>query len=127
MFKWLADAGWARPDTEVLVMQPELENWVWLPYREMARVIGWRDYESLVAFLAPNADFNPNPKPRRPKEAFEAACIERRIPRSSTVYRAILRDVPAVRRCTDPCFLRLQDALRRWFPVEEAIPVEVAG
>ena len=58
-------------------------------------------------------------KPARPKEAVEHAMVEKRQPRSSSVYRQLSQSV-GFNRCTDPAFADLKATLRQWFPPEGA-------
>ena len=54
-------------------------------------------------------------KPRRPKEALQAALREARIPRSSSLYQRIAEKV-SLRECEDRAFLKFKDILKDWFP-----------
>jgi hypothetical protein len=54
------------------------------------------------------------PKPRRPKEAFEAALKEKRIQRSSAIYKQIASKASS-RGCRETSFLQFQEILQRWF------------
>jgi hypothetical protein len=59
--------------------------------------------------------FDEHGKPLRPKEAMEALVPVHRLPRSSALYEKIT-DRISLRRCVDPAFLRLREALTGWFP-----------
>lgn len=54
------------------------------------------------------------PKPERPKEAFEALLREKRIQRSSAIYKKIATDV-SFREGVDPAFLKFKHILEQWF------------
>lgn len=54
-------------------------------------------------------------KPGRPKEAFQAALREARIPRSASLYQRIAEKV-SLRGCEDRAFLKFKDLLKDWFP-----------
>lgn len=113
----LAAAGW-QDRSGVLIMQPELENWVWSDSPEVDRVLGWegrtpplRDWLSQRQFWPPGAL-----KPPRPKETLQAALREVRTPRSSALYRDLAERV-SLERCTDASFQQFKELMRTWFPL----------
>ncbi|NLE39791.1 MAG: hypothetical protein GX621_17365 [Pirellulaceae bacterium] len=112
----LAKNGWGDR-AAVVVIAPELENWVWSDSPEVDARLGWREqHVTLRSWLAqqnlwPNAE----PKPVRPKEAMECVLRHVRKPRSSSIYRQLAETV-GLRRCEDPAFEKLRETLRRWFP-----------
>jgi hypothetical protein len=57
-------------------------------------------------------------KPRRPKEALEAALREIRRPRSSALYSELATRV-SLRGYDEPAFAALTATLQRWFPGEQ--------
>lgn len=112
----LRRAGW-EDRAEVVVLQPELEVWVWSDSPVVDEALGWdgrdpplREWLRERGFLRPG-----EAKPARPKEAVEAALREVRIPRSSAIYGRIAERV-SVKHCTDPSFHRLKQVLLEWFP-----------
>ncbi len=111
----LADNSW--PDrAEVVVLDPELEVWVWSASPHVAACLGWADCQpSLRAWLAEEGHWPPEtPKPPRPKEAMEAALRQVRKPRSSAIYLELAQTV-SLQGHTEPAFLRFAGALQRWF------------
>jgi len=107
--------GW-RGRAEVVVLAPELEVWVWSNSPHVDGCLGWAERQpTLRDWLAANhywpAD---DPKPRRPKEAMEAALREARKPRSSAIYLELAERV-SLHGHTELAFLRFTQALRRWF------------
>lgn len=116
--KALRGTGWRR--AAAVVVDPELEAWVWSDSPHVEEELGWRDRPpGLRTWLEEHAErfLNPNQsKPARPKEAVEAALRESRRPRSSAMYRALAEKV-SLNRCTDPAFGKLKETLRQWFPV----------
>lgn len=114
----LSQNGWAERSCAIAI-DPELENWVWSESRHVAIALGWEDNE-LRAWLA-ESGYQPEDatKPLNPKDTVEEALRLKKIPRSSVVYRQIAEHV-SFERCTDPAFLKLCTALRRWFPVAGA-------
>ncbi len=100
-----------------IVLEPELEAWVWSDSPHVSNVVGWRDRDpGLRVWLGNNGWLQPNAiKPDRPKEAFEAALREARRPRSSSLYKRLADNV-SVRRCADPSFSEFCQTLREWYP-----------
>jgi hypothetical protein len=101
---------------DVVVLEPELEAWVWSPSRHVDYVLGWQEaYPPLRQWLEKN-DLWPgdSAKPSDPKAAMEAALFEKQIPRSSSLYRQIAERV-SLKRCQDDSFNRLCTVLQRWF------------
>lgn len=117
--KHLRAAGWKLPNCAVVVIDPELENWIWIPHDSVAAAMGWGELGALRTFLTGTGDWAAGgAKPASPKEALERALEETDEPRSSKLYEKILRSVPDVDGCTDGAFQLLRDTLRVWFPPE---------
>lgn len=115
----LQAAGWGDR-ARVVVMDPELEAWVWSDSPQVEKALGWagrapalRSWLIESGFLAQAAD-----KPSRPKEAVELALRLVRKPRSSAIYREIAESV-SLRRCRDPAFAKLRLILQDWFGLEK--------
>lgn len=111
----LAAAGW-DDRAAVIVVRPELEAWVWSDSPEVDAVLGWQDRTPALrewlmtqGFLEGSAT-----KPRRPKEAMEAALKVTRRPRSSAHFGKLAASV-GISRCSDPAFARLCAILKGWF------------
>ncbi len=119
----LVSAGWSNR-AAAIVIDPELENWVFSDSPEVDAALGWRGMApTLRAWLQEKhyleADHQ---KPLRPKEAMEAALRQRHVPRSSSIYGQLSENV-SIQRCTDGAFLDLKKTLQRWFPArEESLP-----
>jgi hypothetical protein len=111
----LTTPGWGY----VVVLQPELEIWVFAGSTEVDRALGWQP-GTLNPWLLEQGLLEPGQaKPARPKEAVEHAMVQKRQPRSSSVYRQLSSSV-GFSRCTDPAFTELKSTLQQWFPVEAA-------
>lgn len=115
----LARNGWADR-AKVVVIDPELESWVWSDSPEVDEALGWggrspalRPWLTEKGFLQQSER-----KPDRPKEAVEAALRFVRKPRSSAIYRELAESV-SFRRCIDPAFQKLVTTLQTWFPPNE--------
>ncbi len=102
---------------KAIVLEPELEAWVWSNSPHVDNVTGWRDREPrLRNWMEDNGWLQADAvKPERPKEAFEAALRQARRPRSSSLYKRLADNV-SVRRCTDVSFTEFCETLRKWFP-----------
>lgn len=102
---------------KTIVLQPELETWVWNDSPHVDDVIGWRGRDPDLRRWLLEREFlgEGQSKPSRPKEAFLAALREARKPKSANLYRQIAERV-SLSRCRDDSFLKLADLLRQWFP-----------
>lgn len=106
--------GWQNR-AESVVFDPELEIWVWVNSRKLATYTGWDNLQALLDFMQNGGYWATNsPKPQRPKEAFEEALREKRIQRSSAIYKRIASDVD-FQGCREPSFERFRCVLRDWF------------
>lgn len=98
---------------EVLVISPEIEQWIWQPSPHVLNAIGregsYEDLKSELKSYWPEEAL----KPTRPKEAFDAA---RAVPRSSSIFSE-LADVVSVKHCQDTEFNSFLKIVRDWFPL----------
>ncbi len=111
----LSRNGWSNRCCAI-VIQPELEQWVWSGSPLVARIL-WPNVADVdLGEWLERMDFgNPNyQKPLRPKEAMEAALRYVNRPRSSAIYKELAERVP-FDRCKDRSFIKLRDALKNWF------------
>jgi hypothetical protein len=111
----LFQSGW-DDRASVIVLNPELEIWIWSDSPHVASILGWEgktpDLKTWLieqALLAPAAV-----KPARPKEAMEGALRTVKKPRSSDLYLKLATQV-SLDRCVDPAFLKLKSVLKQWF------------
>lgn len=111
----LSVSGWEDLAAAV-VLDPELETWVWSDSAHVTRVLGWEGREpGLVSWLRERGFLAPGDmKPRRPKEAMEEALRLARKARSSAIYRDLAQSV-SLAGCRDRAFLRLRHVLSTWF------------
>ena len=107
-------SGW-RDKAKAIVIDPELENWIWIKSQKLAQVINWANIDALYNWLQDN-DFllNEDSKPRCPKEAFEKALYISKKRRSSSIYTEIASQVSFL-GCTDQSFNKLIDCIKVWF------------
>jgi hypothetical protein len=112
----LSATGW-RNRSAAIVIDPELERWVWSHSPHVATALGWigrpidlRRWLVDQGFLAEATQA----KPSRPKEAMEAVLRHVRKPRSSAIYRTIATTV-SLAGCDDPSFVKFRQTLQSWF------------
>jgi hypothetical protein len=116
----LAAAGWGDR-VEVVVLDPEIEVWVFAPSPKVEQCLGWpARRKPLRGWLESRGLWAVNhPKPADPKMALERALSEIKKPRSSAIYKHLGEQV-GVRGCTDPAFVKLCNVLANWFPASGA-------
>jgi len=111
----LAATGWGDR-AGVVVVVPELENWVWAYSTHVDEALGWKGRQPRLREWLAQEGWWPadEPKPQRPKEA---ALYEVRIPRSSAIYYQLAKRV-GISRCRDGSFLRFNQLMKTWFPAD---------
>jgi len=97
----LAANGW-DDRAEVIVLDPELEVWVFASSPHVERCLGWRSRVRLRRWLERQNLWAPDQaKPESPREALEKALFEAKQPRSSSIYQCLAQRV-SIRGCVDP-------------------------
>lgn len=111
----LAQSGWGERGAAV-VIDPELEAWVWSDSPHVERILGWQDRQPPLRQWLVERAWLPTgaTKPAQPKEAMEQALRTVRLPRSSALYRQLAKQV-SLARCTDASFLKFKTTLQGWF------------
>lgn len=110
----LSSTGW-KDRGAVIVLDPEVEIWLWSDSPVVDTALDWDNRTpKLRDWLIAKGHVFDGPKPKRPKEATEAALHAVRKPRSSSLYRDLAEKV-SLDRCVDPAFVRLRELLRSWF------------
>jgi hypothetical protein len=111
----LSDSGWGKKSVAI-VIEPELETWVWGNSVHVVREMGWygRTPDLGTWLVSKGLLAEDGKKPSRPKEAVEAALREVRKPRSSALYEALGEKV-SLARCEDRAFIKLKKVLKDWF------------
>ncbi len=112
--------GWPADAFKVIVIEPELEAWIWQRNQRLATALKFGSVAEMVkAVHDAKVDWpNGQAKPSRPKEALEAvATRKRKIGYSSALHRAITTTI-SLAGCRDNAFLELRQTLQRWFPLE---------
>jgi hypothetical protein len=112
----LAAAGWGDR-AEVIVLDPEIEVWVFAPSPKVEQCLGWpARRKSLRRWLESRGLWEGNhAKPGDPKAALERVLSEIKKPRSSAIYRRLGEQV-GIRGCIDPAFVKFRNVLANWFP-----------
>lgn len=115
----LSQSGWGDRAAAV-VIDPELEMWVWSDSPQVDVVLGWNNrVPALRPWLQQKGYLQAaQVKPSRPKEALELALKTARKPRSSSLYHELSLKVN-LGRCIDPSFIKLKTVLQKWFPVAQ--------
>lgn len=109
--------GWGNR-AEVVVIDPELEAWVWSDSAHVSRILGFGSNVSLKQWLIEQRFLQQGQgKPENPKDAFEAALRQSRIRKSPVIFQELASRV-GLTRCTNPSFRKLLATLRTWFPAE---------
>lgn len=110
--------GW-KSRAEVIIIDPELEVWAWTNSKQLAKNLGWTKFDDLKKFVIKMGFWKENDvKPTRPKEAIETALREKRIPRSSAIYKKVAASI-AFDQCKDPSFNKFKKTLFKWFNPED--------
>lgn len=111
----LASNGWGDRCAAV-VIDPELEAWIWTDSPRLPQVLGWQsELQPVISWLRENGfTTDEHGKPFRPKEAFESTLRAVRKPRSSRIYEDLARSI-SLERCSDEAFMKLKRLLASWF------------
>jgi hypothetical protein len=112
----LEKEGWHNR-CAVIVLEPELEAWIWSDSPHILRILGWKGtLPEVRSFLeGQNLWKLGEAKPFDPKKAFERVCRHSR----RTISAGIFKDVASavgLERCQDRAFLKLKATLQQWFP-----------
>lgn len=108
--------GWDQR-IRVVVIDPELEAWVWSDSPNVEDGLGWKDQNPKLHDWLRTQNYYSSPdavKPRDPKEAFRSALRQVKKPLSPTIFEQLAKTV-SFKRCQDRAFLRLYETLQCWF------------
>jgi len=111
----LSNHGWNNRSCTI-VIDPELESWVWKNSPHVSNSIGWENrLDDLYLWLREHGFIRENEtRPSHPKEALEAALRKVKKPRSSSIYSELGAKL-SLKNCVDPSFLKLKSHLQSWF------------
>jgi hypothetical protein len=109
-------SGWWNR-SKVIVIDPELEIWVWSMSPQVAACIGW-EHNDLRNWLRSEGNIREDTaKPDKPKEVFEKALRFKGKARSSSIFAKLAERV-GLNHCSDSAFLVFKDTLQNWFASE---------
>lgn len=110
--------GWTDDNSACVVLDPELEIWVWTKSIETARILGFGpDDDALTAFLCANNLLKQGEhKPSDPKVAMEQCLRRNRKPRSARTFSELAEQVRFA-GCEDRAFQKFRRILETWFGV----------
>lgn len=112
----LHQSGWEPSNVAVIVLDPELESWVWSTSPQVVEILGWKnEYRALREYLL-NCHFwdEHAPKPHAPKEALRQALRKQRKPLGAPLFAELASKV-SIHHCQDPSFQKFQTCLQMWF------------
>lgn len=111
----LSRSGWGDRAAAV-VIDPELETWVWSDSPNVDRTLGWAGRTpNLRSWLVSHGvSFNAAGKPDGPKTAMQTALRAAQKAKSPNRFLELAQTV-SFDRCADPAFHKLLERLRAWF------------
>ena len=112
----LGQMGWLGRSRAV-VIDPELEAWVWNRSPLTPRVLRWNGSPSAMKAWLRARNMWPagQAKPPEPKRAMKAVLRQTGVRHSPTVFEDLARQV-GTHGCGDPAFGEMVGTLRQWFP-----------
>jgi hypothetical protein len=114
----IGQAGWSGR-SGVIVLDPELEAWVWSASTRVDEVPGWSSrVPDLRSWLVDQKYcIDKGDKPARPKEAMESAMRKSGVRWSSAVFKSLAESV-SVQGCSDRAFQKFRNIIQTRFPQE---------
>ena len=100
-----------------IVIDPELENWMWGDWDATSDALRWADTKSVRDWVIEQQLLSSgHAKPSDPKNALQCAAKYSGKRWSSSIHQQIAAQA-RIDGCTDPAFLKLRSALQDWFPL----------
>lgn len=115
----MQSAGWHMDSFQVVVIQPELEAWLWAPNLNVAQAFGHADFDQMKAVLAAEDWWNEGePKPSDLKAARDRAARLGGKRTGGPIFKGVFNGLSkrACDRCVEPGFIAMRTALQTWFP-----------
>ena len=114
----LSRAGWAER-ADVIVIEPELESWVWSSSPHVEQVLGWEGRQPGLRNWLTERGLWPDgvAKPLDPAASLRQALRKVSLPHSAALFGKLAGTV-SLERCEDRSFQRLKTTLRSWFRAE---------
>ncbi|MBI4581582.1 MAG: hypothetical protein HY718_17930 [Planctomycetes bacterium] len=111
----LSETGW-DDRRAVIVLDPELEAWVWSDSPHVDDELGWAQQQPTLRqwLVSRQMMAAQDAKPADPKRAMRMALRERSKPPSPRLFRNLAERV-SLQRCQDRAFTKLRAVLRTWF------------
>ena len=111
----LGQNGWNYRCAAVVV-DPELEAWVWSESPHVCTVLGWSLTPDELRATLEQANYliRSHAKPHRPKDALDHILRLSQKRHSSALFLELAQRV-SFEQCKDPSFLKLKATLRNWF------------
>ena len=112
----LVSNGWAGDRAKAVVIEPELEAWIWTGSPYVARVLGWQDgYDDLKGWLVDRRLWaEGKAKPTDPKAAMKAVLRKTNKAHSAALFGDLAKRTTWC-GCRCPAFAELEHVLKRWF------------
>jgi hypothetical protein len=105
---------------QAIVIEPELEAWVFATSPLVERCLAWPGAEPLRQWLQNKGLWSQGrEKPADPKAALETVLATVGRPRWSAIYEDLARAVDFT-GCQDKAFIRFKTVLQQWFPATTA-------
>lgn len=104
---------------EVFVIDPELEQWVWVGLPSMHKALfNSLNLDTCKEWLEQQPEYVVgNNKPlHSPKELFGRLQKNFKLPIDARSFYRLAQNLP-YEKCTDPTFIAMKDCLKNWFPI----------
>jgi hypothetical protein len=112
-------AGWAPERFAVIVIEPELEAWLWAPNQNVATAFGHDSFDQLRGRLERENLWTPGqPKPNDLKRARDRAARLGGKKTGGPIFKGVFSEISnrACNHCVEPGFVAMRAALQGWFP-----------
>ena len=112
--------GWENR-SKVIVIEPELEAWVWSASPNVAKALGWNEGTEVLRDWLREHDLWPEDKakPPDPKSALRRAMRVKNCSPTAATFMALARNV-GLGACGDPAFREVRETLQGWFPASHS-------
>lgn len=120
--KNMLGAGWTADSFCVVVIDKELEAWLWAPNVNVAKAFGHGDFDQMRAALAQKNLWDEGaPKPNDLKAARDLAAKLGGKKTGGPIFRGVFKGISkrACDLCQENGFIAMRTALKTWFPLTE--------